>query len=372
MPEVTLKDVASRAGVSIATVGRVLHQNGYVSPSTKRRVDKAIRDTGYRLNAVAQGLRRKRTITMGLVLHGIMPNPFFAEVAMGAENAAVEQGFKVLIFNARGEASRERDGVETFLTQRVDAIIFTAALQRDSVQAALDAGISVVEIGRQLCESSGSVVADNYQGATRAMAYLLELGHERIGYIGEPYTFLSASGDAQVDRIVAERFDAYRDSLSGAGLALNEDYIVLGAYPRERGGWGSVETGARYMAQLLKQSCELTAVFTASDLLAAGALQTLYEQEVRVPRDISLVGFDDTYARHLAPPLTTVRQPMFEMGLRAASLAIDLITDGTPLPRTERCATELVVRESTAAPIGSRGSPYPRRLDYQREGVRPS
>jgi DNA-binding LacI/PurR family transcriptional regulator len=344
----TLKDVAARAGVSTATVSRVIHENGYVSADARARVEAALQESGYRLNAVAQGLRRKRTITLGLILHGILPNPFFAEVAMGAEHAAVDEGFNVLIFNARGDPEREREGVETLLARRVDGIIFTTALRAENVRIALEAGISAVEVERRLCDEAASVVVDNYAGASDAMRHLLQLGHRNIGYIGEPYAFVRRSSGEQADRIVRERFDGYRDALQAAGAPLDEAYIVLGHYPREH-GWGGLGTGAEYMARLLEQAPGLTAVFAASDLLAAGALQTLYARGIRVPQQVSIVGFDDTFAKHLAPPLTTVRQPMFEMGLKAATLAIEPRGDGLAEPPTERCAMSLVVRESTSA-----------------------
>ena len=155
----TIKSVAARAGVSTATVSRVLHSNGYVAPETRKRVEAALRESGYRLDAVAQALRRQRTITLGLILHGILPNPFFAEVAMGVEHAAVDHGFNVLIFNTDGDAEREREGVESLLMRRVDGVIFTTALRAENVQLALDAGIPAVEVERRLCESAGADVA---------------------------------------------------------------------------------------------------------------------------------------------------------------------------------------------------------------------
>src|SRR5437588_5651231 len=190
----TIKSVAARAGVSTATVSRVLHSNGYVAPETRKRVEAALRESGYRLDAVAQALRRQRTITLGLILHGILPNPFFAEVAMGVEHAAVDHGFNVLIFNTDGDAEREREGVESLLMRRVDGVIFTTALRAEHGQLALDAGIPAVEVERRLCESAGAVVVDNYVGARDAMKHLLDLGHERIGYVGEPDTFGDPDG----------------------------------------------------------------------------------------------------------------------------------------------------------------------------------
>jgi LacI family transcriptional regulator, galactose operon repressor len=343
----TLKDVATQAGVSTATVSRVLHRNGYVSPDARKRVAAALRDSGYRINALAQGLRKQRTLTLGHIVHGILPNPFYAEVAMGVEHGAAEQGFHVLIYNAGGDAEREREGVETLLARRVDGIIFTTAVNDGNVHMAIKAGVSVVEVEKPLSDASASVVVDNYTGASEAMQHLLQFGHRNIGYLGEPYTRLRGASDKRADRVVRERFDAYRDALESAGIELDDSYVVLGDYWRDP-GWSDLRTGSDYMDRLMRQAPNLTAVFAASDLLAAGALQALYAQGVRVPQQLSIVGFDDTFAKHLAPPLTTVRQPMFDMGLRAARLAISLISqhaNGTP---TEWCVARLVVRESTS------------------------
>lgn len=346
----TIKSVAALAGVSTATVSRVLHSNGYVAPETRVRVEAALRESGYRLDAVAQALRRKRTITLGLILHGILQNPFFAEVAMGVEYAAVERGFNVLIFNTNGDREREREGVESLLGRRVDGVIFTTALRAENVQLALDAGVPAVEVERRLCASAGAVVVDNYAGALEAVRHLLDLGHRRIGYIGEPFSFQPAVEGHEIDRIRKERFDAYRDALNAVGIELRQEHLVLGDYPLERGGWGGVQTGRDYMLKLLEQDPELTAVFAASDLLAAGALQALYTQGRRVPDEISVIGFDDTFAKHLAPPLTTVRQPMFDMGLNAAELAIRMLGDDLPEATTKWCPTSLILRESTRSP----------------------
>jgi DNA-binding LacI/PurR family transcriptional regulator len=344
----TIKSVAARAGVSTATVSRVLHGNGYVARETRERVEAALRDSGYRLDAVAQALRRQRTITLGLILHGILPNPFFAEVAMGVEHAAVANGFNVLMFNTDGDAERERSGVESFLSRRVDGVIFTTALRAENVQLAIDAGIPAVEVERRLCESAGAVVVDNYASSRQGMQHLLDLGHRRIGYLGEPDTVTGPDGP--LDFLRQERFEGYRRALEDAGIPVADKHLVHGPYPLERGAWGGVQTGRDYMQVLLDQDPDLTAVLASSDLLAAGALQTLYAHGIHVPDQISVVGFDDTFAGRLAPPLTTVRQPMFEMGVRAGELAIRLLDDEPRPVLTESCATTLVVRESTAPP----------------------
>jgi LacI family transcriptional regulator len=345
----TLKDVAAQAGVSTATVSRVLHGNGYVSGAARARVEAALRASGYRLNTVAQELRRQRTIALGLIIHGLS-NPYYAEVVAGAEHAAAEQDFNVLLFNARGELERECENVETLLRRRVDGIVFTTALQPRSVRLAVDAGVSVVEIGRQVCDASAAIVTDDYAGARLGVEHLLELGHREIGYVGMPWGLTAERRPAAAGNLIKARFDAYRDALADAGIAFERSHVVLTeAFAIEPGGWGSVETGARYMERLLEQAPELTAVFASSDILASGALQTLHRLGVDVPGRMSVVGIDDTFARHLSPPLTSVRHRPFELGFGASKMAIELLR-GTAEPKTVQHPLDLVVRDSTAPP----------------------
>jgi DNA-binding LacI/PurR family transcriptional regulator len=352
MRNATLKDVAARAGVSTATVSRVLHENGYVSADARERVEVALRESGYRLNTVAQELRRQRTIALGLIIHGLS-NPFFAEIVAGAEHAAAEQDFNVLLFNTRGAPERERRNVETLLRRRVDGILFTEAVGPESVRCAVDAGVAVVEMGQQLDERTSAIVIDDYVSAREAVEHLLALGHREIAYLGVPWGLLEPPPPLPVGGGAPRmRFEAYRDALAAAGIPLREALLVHGEYPREEGGWPGPQTGAEAMARLLEQAPMLTAVFAASDLAAAGALQTLYRRGVRVPDDVSVVGIDDTYAPHLTPPLTSVHHRPFEMGFQAATMAIELVDGGAP--RTQRLPLELAVRESTAPP--SRGA----------------
>jgi LacI family transcriptional regulator len=347
--DVRLKDVAARAGVSTATVARVLHENGYVSAQARERVFAALQESGYRINAVAQGLRRRRTMTLGHIVPGILPNPFVAEVAMGVEHAAAEKGYNVLIFNSRVDAGRERAGVEALLARRVDGIIFTTAVQAENVALVLQAGVPAVEIEKPLCDEAASVMVDNYHGVSAAIEHLISLGHRRIGYIGEPVHPLPGAPDNRVDRVVQERLQAYRDVLESAEIPADESLVVLGDFAHDP-GWRDVRTGKDYMETLLAQEPELTAVFASSDVLAAGVLQALYSRGARVPDHMSVVGFDDTYAKHLSPPLTTVHQPMFEMGATAAQLAIASLVQEWPEPPREWLTTSLVIRNSTGPP----------------------
>ena len=233
----TLRDVATRAGVSTSTVARVLHRNGYVAEETRERVEAAMREGGFRLNAVASGLKRRRMSTIGTLLHETLPNPFFAEVALGIEHAASEQGYNVLVYNARGSAEHERAGVDTLLSQQVEAIIFATPVDAANVELAHAAGTAVVEVEKPLFRRGGSVLVDNYVGAMAAMQHLLELGHEHIGFIGEP----SRQAGEIPDRVVAERRAAYRDALAQHGLGADETLVVLGEYHADA-GWPSLRT----------------------------------------------------------------------------------------------------------------------------------
>jgi len=335
----TLRDVAARAGVSTSTVARVVHGNGYVAEATRRRVEQAMEEGGFRLNAVASGLKRRRSTTIGAVLHETLPNPFFAAVALGVERAAREHGYDVLIANASGSPAHERAGVEAFLAQQVAAIVFAKPVAAANVELAARAGVAVVEVEEPLFGRGGRVLVDDRSGAIAAVRHLLELGHERIGFIGEP------AGE----HAVRGRLAGYREALAAGGIELDEELVVVGDYTREP-EWPLLRVGYDYMVRLLAARPAATAVLAGSDLLAAGALQALYERCLRVPNDFSVIGFDDTFAQHLTPPLTTVRQPMLELGVGAVELATALAASPRRRKRELRLATELVVRGSTAAP----------------------
>jgi LacI family transcriptional regulator len=352
MRRATLKDVADMAGVSTATVARVLHDNGYVAPETRELVERAIAETGYQINAIAQGLRRQRTFTIGHVLHSIIPNQFFAAVAEGVEAVASRHGCGVLMVTTHGDAARERQAVETLIQRRVDAIIFTTATHVDNVRLAVDAAIPVVQVERMTSVQTPAVTADNYGGAYAATEHLISLGHRRIGFIGvDPAAIRARPGSATHPDVEQERLSGYlaamrdrRLSVDDALITLEDGYITVTDAPLNR--------GYLPMVHLLDLAEPPTAVFVTFDLLAAGALQAIYERGLGVPEDISIVGFDDTYAPYLSPPLTAVRNPMLDMGQLAARLVfqqLDGNEDGAA-ETSRRLPMELTVRASTARP----------------------
>lgn len=336
--------VARLAGVSTATVARVVHQRGYVSAATRQQVEQAIQQTGYRLNLVAQSLRCQRSKTLGHLVDSLTPNPFFAGVEAGVEQAARENGYQVLIWNFMADPRRERAGVETFIQRQIDAVIFTTPFDVRNVQLARQAGMEVVQVERPTALPSHRVLVDNYVGAVAAMQHLIDLGHRRIGYIGSanPYP----APDEKSHPVDLERYQGYLDVLARHGIQPETAWACLSLNPY------SLAEGERAVQSLLQPQPAVTAILFSCDILAAGALQAIYQLGLRVPEDVSLVGFDNTYAPFLSPPLTTVEIPMLAVGRAAARLAIRALeaepeADASAAYQQETIPTRLVIRQST-------------------------
>jgi DNA-binding LacI/PurR family transcriptional regulator len=275
------------------------------------------------------------------MLTTISPNPFFAGVALGVEQQALENDLGVLLYNTQGEASRERAGVEMFIERRVDLILMTVPIDAANVARALDAGIPVVQVERPTAIQTPSVVVDNVTGATRAVQHLLGLGHRRIACLSGDPDAPHATGNGTVER---DRLRAYHETMRAHGIDPGHDWVVLCDYYAPQ---TSQHVNGAYEAtgHMLDSPERPTAIFAASDLLVAGALQAIYERKLRVPEDISVVGFDDTYSSYLSPPITTVRQPMQQMGRTAVRLGLDYLEND--VIRTETLDLELVIRSST-------------------------
>jgi LacI family transcriptional regulator len=338
-------EVGRRAGVSAATVARVIYSNGYVAQATRARVEAALKSTGYRPNVMARALRTQRSFTIGHVLNEITCNPFFVHVARSLESEALRVGYKMFLFNHNEDVEVERLGIERFIERRVDAVIFNRALSLANLDLLRAAGIPVIEIEREATGTTHSVVVDNPAGVAEGIRLLLALGHRRVGFIGGDPAIYPHSG-VRPRSIEEERLASYRDTLRQAGAAVEPELIRLGHYFHIADGGSNIE-GYRHMRALLALPHRPTAVFAACDILAAGALRAIYEARLRVPDDISVLGFDDTMAPHLTPPLTTIAQPMAEMGRHALRIALAAIADPAMARETVTLKPHLVVREST-------------------------
>ena len=346
---VTLIDVARLAGVSTATVNRVLKQQGYISEEAREKVLAAISATSYRPNVVARGLRTRRSNTIGLMLTAITVNPFFVGVAHAVEEAAIRAGYRTVIFNHGGSASYERRGIENFIEQRVDAVLFCVALSPENVELLLRANIPAIEIERSHNAAASCVRVDNYVGARAAIDHLVALGHRRIAFVGgDPR--LHARDAKRIRSVEDDRLAAFHEGMAAHGLVVDPLMIRLGHYYELADG-GSGREGRQHAEALLALPEPPTAIFATCDILAAGVLQTLYRAGRRVPEDVSLVGFDDTLGMNLTPELTTVAQPMQALGHTAFDYALDAIERRPARPDAVLPST-LVVRRSTGpAPI---------------------
>ncbi|CAL9645252.1 Ribose operon repressor [Streptomyces sp. enrichment culture] len=348
----TVSDVARRAGVSTATVSRVLNRNYPVAAATRERVEKAIRELGYVVNAHARALAGMSGRTVGIIVNDVV-DPFYAYIARGVEREASRGDRLCLVCCTQGDPQRELAFVELMHERRADAVIvvggsvadraYTAELARRARELDAD-GSKLVLCGRPpLGERvpTVSVEYDNEGGAFALTDHLLTQGHERILYLGGP-PGLSTTRD---------RLAGHRRALELRGIEPDPQLEQPGAFSRT--------FGSRRMAELLAQKVRFTAVFAANDIVAAGAAQALEEAGLRVPQDISLVGYDDVpVAQEMRPRLTTVHVPLEELGRQAVRIALgDEDADAWRETATGvvRLGTHIVVRDSVAPRRPRRG-----------------
>ncbi|MCX8025096.1 MAG: LacI family transcriptional regulator [Thermanaerothrix sp.] len=327
----TIREVAARAGVSPTTVSHVINNTRYVSPETRERVLQAMEELGYRPNVLARSLRRGETHTLGLILPD-SANPFFAEVARAIEDAAFREGYNVILGNSENELQKERLYVEVLTTKQVDGLIFVAAGDRSqSLEGLVRQGLPVVVVDRQLSHLDvDTVLADNLQGGLLATRHLIRLGHRRIGCITGP-SHLTPS---------AQRVIGYRQALTEAGLAIEEDLIVRGDF--------SPRSGYLAARRLFSHPQPPTAIFACNDMMAIGALRALAELRLAVPDVVAVIGFDDIeLASYASPPLTTIRQDKVALGQAAVRLLLERIADRELPARRVVIPTTLIERETT-------------------------
>lgn len=346
---VTLADVAELAKVSTATVNRVLKGGGYVSQDARERVNEAVRQTGYLPNIMARGLRMSRSFTLAHIVTAITGNPFFANVARGFEAAALQSGYSTIMFNHGDDSTREMGAVRSFLQRRVDAITFNHATDPEAVHAAMQAGVAVVEIERATTADAPFVRVDNLVGSLEAMRHLVDLGHRRIAFVGGDSRLFPAD-PLRRRSVEDDRLEGYVRTLREQGIPVEDALLRFGRYTSDDPR-GTGTDGYRLACELLEAPDRPTAIFATCDILAAGVLQALYEAGLRVPQDVSVIGFDDTLAANLTPQLTTVAQPMAELG-EAAFRRVQATIEGRPALQETLLRSRLVIRGSTAAPRG--------------------
>jgi len=333
MPDrVTMADVAREAGVSLMTVSRVVNNKRDVSPATRQRVLKVIERLGYRPSGIARGLATRHTGTLGLVIPDVA-NPFFSDVARGAEHEAYAEGYNVFLCNTDEDPQREVAILQSLEDKLVDGVVLCSSrLDEGELRGVLAHHPAVVLVNRRLegqGDGVGTVLLDDVRGGRVATQYLLDRGRRAVGFLAGPPA--SRSG--------RWRDQGYRAALAAAGLSYNPAWV--------RHCSPVVDGGQEAARELLTAHPELNALFCYNDLVAVGALQACVELGRRVPEDVAVVGFDDIpLAALVTPPLTTCRVPRYELGVQAMRLLLDQI-GGCPDECPEIVLrVELIVRTS--------------------------
>jgi LacI family transcriptional regulator len=326
----TIFDVAKLAGVSISTVSRVLNGRDRVHPQTRQRVQDVIRQLDYEQTAPARTLATRRSEMLGLVIPRVN-DPYFYEIVRGVEDATSAAGYSLLIASQPRHQGTSRN-LKPFRRRFVDGLVVVAIdVAAEEVHELLDRGVPLVLVQMTMGLEVPAYTVDNYGGARALVEHLLtEHAYRRFAYIaGSHYTPDSA-----------QRLRALRDALAEHGLALPPGHVVQGDYLR-----GS---GYKAMLDLLALNEWPDVVFAANDQMASDALLALRERNLRVPEDIAIVGFDDVHlASYVTPALTTVHQPIYELGFEAASAALRVAQQEKPIEPTQTVfPTRLVVRQS--------------------------
>jgi DNA-binding LacI/PurR family transcriptional regulator len=321
-----------RAGRGVDRHGvPALNGTAKIAPATRQAIDEAVRELGYRPNGVARSLRTKSTQTIALLLPDIT-NPFFPRLVRGVQVAARRRGYLMLLASAEGDAAGEQDYLELFRANAVDgALVVGVSIPADRIAEVVAEGFPIVSLDRDIdCPDVPLVQVDNRAGARAAVEHLVGLGHRRIAHISGP----SGLG------ISRERIAGYREALAAARLPADPALLVEGDYEEDG--------GAVAAARLVDSAADFTAIFAANDLTAIGAMGALHERGLRIPGDVSVVGFDDLrLASYVSPGLTTISQPAAEIGERAAGILIDIIRGRRRAGRVGHCGAGAPARRAS-------------------------
>ena len=333
---VRLKDIAQRIGVSVMTVSKALRDEPDVSSATRARIKQLAQQMGYVPDSTAQGLRTRTTKLFGLVISA-STDPIFARMVLASEQRAHELGYDILLMHTLNNAEREETCVRRLLSRRVDGIFISPVYRMEPeahvYQELLARRMPMVLLGppAKFCSQFVSIQVDDLLGSYAATQHLLKLGHKRIAFLAGPI----AAPWSQ------ERFEGYRRALREAGMDV-DDRLVFQA-------GSTVEDGIKAGLQMLNESCSATAVQAVNDLVAIGCADALLNQGVKIPQDLSVVGFGNTLtSEYFRVPMTTVRQPKFRLGVAAMDAMIQILR--SQRLESKRLPAELILRASTAPP----------------------
>ena len=331
---VTIEQLSRQLGISISTVSKAL--NGYpdVASATREKVLAMARELDYQPSSAARNLRRGRTEKIGFVFNSAFTfiSDYFAEVIIGATAAAESQGNNIVLYTNEGDSPNSI--LNLFRAREVDGFILVwNHVPAVSIDMLLTASVPFVVLGRRVAHENASYIApDNYHGAMALMNHLLEQGHQRIGFMTRP----------EMGSTNEDRFNAYKDSIDNAGIPYNPD-LVVETRIEPRSGYHATN-------KLLNLQKPPTAIFAFHDFVAIDAQQAILERGLRIPQDVALAGFDGLRTSLItSPPITTVSQPLADIGRESVLALLHLIHDTKQPPIQETLPVELIVRQSTSS-----------------------
>ena len=337
MHNVTIREVAREAGVSVATVSRAIRNEGSIRPETRRKVLEAVRKLNYHVDMGARSIVKKQTKSIGLCICNIC-NPFYPPLVRGVENTINKFGYSLILCNTDEDPRKEEAYLKVMLEKRVDGLIIaptwrTCAYLREFERR----NVPIVVVDRKAEDiSSDTVCVDNVHGAFMAVEHLIKLGHKRIGMIVGPKMISTTQ----------ERVQGYLEALRKYNLEEDESLMVDGG--------SAIEGGVKAMEDLLKSKSPPTAVFCYNNVVTLGALISLKKLNKKIPKDIAIVGFDEVdWAEAADPPLTVVSQPTYAIGTTAGQLVMQrLLNEGPKNKQKIILKTELVTRKSCGSKPG--------------------
>jgi len=331
----TIKDVARAAGVAASTVSRYLNGQLRVSPETEAKVLEAVAELGYVPNAPARNLARRRSGVIGFVVPEIS-NPYFGSIADYVVEAVERHGRLVLLCSHRSQSVKQSSYIDLLDSGAIDGMLYLGSFRsNERLAAAIADGLPVVVVDEPIAglPPVSSVVMDDYAGGYQATSYLVALGHRRIAFV---------SGPAELGS-VQERYRGYCDALRVGGIDAEGQVNLAGQFTEQ--------FGMSALPHLLAAAEPPTAAFVASDYIALGVLSAAEVHGIKVPDDLSIVGFDDIrFSQYVRPRLTTIRSPVDRLAQQGVELLFERLADPEAAARTEVLPVELVVRESAAAP----------------------
>jgi len=338
---VRLKDIAQVVGVSVMTVSKALRDEPDVSAATKARIKALAQQMGYVPDSSAQGLRTKTTKLLGLVIPATT-NPIYARMVFAIEERAHELGYDVLLAQTENKPEREDACLRRLLSRRVDGLFITPVYRFEAeariYQEILARQVPTVLLGQPgpFCKSFVSIEIEDLVASYNATKHLIGLGHKKIAYLTGPPAAPWAH----------ERFEGYRRALREVNIEVDDKLVFQSG--------NTIEDGTKAALQMLNEDCHPTAIMAVSDLVAIGCAETLLQQGIKIPGDVSLVGFGNILAAEFyRVPLTTISQPKFRLGIAAIEALMSLIQGKIIQPK--RLAAELVPRQSTAPPKHAEG-----------------